>query len=157
RLRVEDHLRLYAAAFRDFGVDVEALPAEESAARLRARPAVAIALAVALDDWARTGYRRDPEQSKRLWALATAGDPDPRRVGVRQACGAMDVEALIRLANAPDTARQPPQSQMLLEASLRQCGRPDQAFAVLERACEIHPGDFWIHFNLGWFNYNARP
>jgi tetratricopeptide (TPR) repeat protein len=69
----------------------------------------------------------------------------------------MDVEALIRLANAPDTARQPPQSQMLLEVSLRQCGQPEQAFAVLERACEIHPGDFWIHFDLGGFNYNARP
>src|SRR5262249_28955594 len=39
---------LYAAAFRDFGVDVEALPVEEASARLRARPALAVALSAAL-------------------------------------------------------------------------------------------------------------
>jgi serine/threonine protein kinase len=149
-----DHPRLYAAAFRDFGVDVETLPAGESAARLRALPGVAIALAAALDDWARVG-RRDPDQPKRLLALAAAIDPDPWRVSVRQASAAMDVESLVKLANAPATARQPPQSHMLLATSLRRCGQPEHALDLLERACEIHPGHFEIHFDLAWYNFLA--
>jgi tetratricopeptide (TPR) repeat protein len=149
--------RLYAAAFRDFGVDVETLPAEESAARLRARPAVVIALAAALDEWARTGRKRDPDQAKRLWSLAAAIDPDPWRVSVRQASAATDVESLVTLANAPDTAGQPPQCQFLLASSLELCDQIEQAIALLERACEIHPGDFWIHYQLASLNLGARP
>src|SRR5262245_3840732 len=76
-LVAEGRPHLYAAAFRDFGVDVETLPAEEAAARLRARPAVAVALAAGLDDWAGRVRRRDPEQHKRLRALAADVDPDP--------------------------------------------------------------------------------
>src|SRR5262249_19765354 len=66
----EGGLDLYPSAFRDFGVDVETLPPAEAAARLRARPSLAVALAAALDDWARKVRRRAPEQSKRLWTLA---------------------------------------------------------------------------------------
>jgi serine/threonine protein kinase/Flp pilus assembly protein TadD len=153
----EGRPRRYAAAFRDFGVDVETLPAEESAARLRARPAVAIPLAAALDDWASVGRRQAPDQAKRLWALAAAVDPDPWRVSVRQASVAMDVEALLKLANAADTAWQPPQSQLLLASSLRLCGQGEQARALLERTCEIHPGDFWIHYSLAWLSTHVSP
>jgi tetratricopeptide (TPR) repeat protein len=144
----EGRSHLYAAAFRDFGVDIEALPAEESTARLRARPAVAIGLATALDDWSRVRRPKDREQSKRLWALATALDPDPCRVQVRQASAAMDVAALVTLANSTEMAWQPPQSQLLLASSLRLGDQPEQALALLERACESHPGDFWIHYEL---------
>jgi tetratricopeptide (TPR) repeat protein/serine/threonine protein kinase len=149
--------RLYAAAFRALGVDVKALPAAEAAARLCARPAVAVALAAALDDWARAGRLRAPEQSKRLWALAAAVDPDPWRVSVRRAAAALDAAALKKLAQSPKTARQPPQSQLLLASSLWLCYQPVEAIALLERASEIHPGDFWIHLNLGRFNCNIRP
>jgi tetratricopeptide (TPR) repeat protein len=148
---------LYAEAFRDFGVDVETLPAEEAAARLRARPAVAVALAVALNIWAGQVRGRDPDQAKRLWALAAAVDPDPWRVGVRRAAAARDVDALLKLAKDPDTARQPPHSQGSLAVALRVRGQPEQALAVLERACEIHPGDFWIHMNLASLNCKVRP
>jgi eukaryotic-like serine/threonine-protein kinase len=148
---------LYAAAFRDFGVDVETLPAEEAAARLRARPAVAIPLAAALDDWAGKVRPRDPDQYKRLRALAAAVDPDPWRVSVRRAAVARDVDALVMLPRDPDTARQPPQSQILLAAALRGNGQPEQALALLERACEIHPGYFWIHLELASLSSEVRP
>jgi tetratricopeptide (TPR) repeat protein len=153
----EGRPHLYAEAFRDFGVDVETLPAGEAAARLRGRPAVAVALAAGLDNWAGKVRRRDPGQAKRLWALAAAVDPDPWRVGVRRAVAARDVDALLKLAKDPDTARQPPHSQESLAAALRVRGQPEQALAVLERACEIHPGDFWIHFELAWLSYEVRP
>src|SRR5262249_23163896 len=42
----------YAQAFADYGIDVAGLPADEAAARIRARDGVAVALAAALDDWA---------------------------------------------------------------------------------------------------------
>src|SRR5262249_10338330 len=63
----------------------------------------------------------------------------------------------VTLANAPDTARQPPQSQDLLASSLELCDQIDQAIALLERASEVHPGDFWIHYQLAWLNVKARP
>jgi eukaryotic-like serine/threonine-protein kinase len=149
--------RLYAAAFRDFGVDVESLPAEQIAARLRVRPTITVALAAALDDWARAGRRQALDQSKRLWALASAVDPDPWRVSVREASVADDVKSLLKLANARDTARQSPQSQLLLASSLRRIGKPEQALSLLERACEMHPGDFWIHHTLAQLNANGLP
>lgn len=148
---------LYAAAFRDFGVDVESLPAEDSAARLRARPAVAVALAAALDDWARAGQSRDPDQSRRLCSLAATVDAEPWRVSVRQASAATDVASLVKLASAPETVRQPPQSQFLLASSLELCDRPDQALALLEQASDIHPGDFWVHYQLACLNRMMRP
>ena len=53
--------REYARAFRDYGVDVEELAVETSIDRLKARPALAIPLAAALDDWVfarRAGFRK---------------------------------------------------------------------------------------------------
>jgi hypothetical protein len=43
--------RDYALAFRDYGLDVEALPVEEAVARLRRKPALVVPIAAALDDW----------------------------------------------------------------------------------------------------------
>src|SRR5262249_57945331 len=104
----EGRPHLYAAAFRDFGVDVEALPEEEAAARLRARPSLAVALAAALDDWARTARRQAPDQSKRLWALAAAVDPDPCRGCVRQGPAAGAREARGRRPQPPPPPPRPP-------------------------------------------------
>ena len=56
----EGRPELYAAAFRDFGADVETLPADEAAARLRARPELTVPLAAALDDWARKVRKHAP-------------------------------------------------------------------------------------------------
>jgi tetratricopeptide (TPR) repeat protein len=147
----------YAAAFRDYGVDVEALPAEEAAAWLRERPAVAVPLAQALDDWANHRRRaKDEDQARRLWALAAAVDPDPWRANLRQALAAKNVEALRTLARSEDAAGQPPMSQVLLGAYLGAGGR-EQALALLQRACQRYPGDFWIHFELAGINHSFQP
>jgi tetratricopeptide (TPR) repeat protein len=69
----------------------------------------------------------------------------------------MDAESLIKLANDPNTARQPPQSQTLLYVALKQCEQPEIALALLERACEFHPSDFWIHYELALLNARLRP
>src|SRR5262249_10175054 len=58
----------YPRAFRDYGVDVVDLPVEESIQRLKARPALAIPLAAALDEWA--------FQSRDEWAFQSRGAPE---------------------------------------------------------------------------------
>ncbi len=53
----------YADAFREAGLDVAALSAEEAAKRIRARPPeVVTALATAVDDWA--AIRRDRQKNR---------------------------------------------------------------------------------------------
>ena len=77
----------YARAFRDAGLDVDALGPEAAAARIRARPAgVALALAAALDDWAnrrRKARPKDGDAWSRLIAAARAADPDKTRDRLR--------------------------------------------------------------------------
>src|SRR5262249_20265688 len=71
--------REYARAFRDYGVDVEALPVETSIDRLKARPALAIPLAAALDDWVdarRVVSNADVACWKRLGAVVRGFDPE---------------------------------------------------------------------------------
>ena len=79
---------MYAQAFRDYGIDVEALSPEEVAQRMP-DGAVRSELAAALDDWARlrraTFRRRTLRDWKRLVAAARATDPDPWRNRLREA------------------------------------------------------------------------
>ncbi len=81
----------YAAAFREAGIDVAALPPAEAGARINARPAaVAVVLASALDDWAvvRRDKRRDRPGADRLSQAARVADPDPWRNRLRDALDA---------------------------------------------------------------------
>jgi serine/threonine protein kinase len=69
----------YARAFRDFGIDVEALEPAEAAARIRAQT-IWLELTMALDNWAREQRDMHPADDtgwKRLVAVARAADPDP--------------------------------------------------------------------------------
>src|SRR5262249_34287989 len=78
----------YAEASRAAGCDAAGRPAAEVAAAIRARPpTVAIALAVAIDDWAavRRDRKRDRAGAAALTALARAADPDAWRNGLRDA------------------------------------------------------------------------
>jgi tetratricopeptide (TPR) repeat protein/serine/threonine protein kinase len=144
--------QLYAAAFRDYGVDLARRSADEAAARLRSRPVIAGCLAAGLDHWAGNS---DWEGAEDLWKLAARIDPDPWRLQLRQAVVAGDIPALLALAKAPDTARQSAQSQLLLANELQRDFKP-QAIALLERASEAYPADFWIHYQLGRWNHDLK-
>jgi hypothetical protein len=69
----------YARAFRDYGVDVEALPIETSIDRLKTRPALAIPLAAALDKWS-LGLRVEQLQFT-LFLSPSAGADRVRQYG----------------------------------------------------------------------------
>jgi serine/threonine protein kinase len=69
----------YARAFREYGVDVEALPAEEAVALLQRKPALAVPVAAALDDWAdvRANLTGRDSSWKPLIVIARGVDPGP--------------------------------------------------------------------------------
>ncbi len=70
----------YAEAFREAALDLAALAPAEAGAKIRARPpAVALALAAAMDDWAavRRDRRNDPAGAERLAEAAPRCGPRP--------------------------------------------------------------------------------
>ncbi len=147
--------RDYARAFREYGVDVDELPVETSIDRLKARPPLAVVLAVALDDWARA-RRQVPQQDaggwKRLAAVARGIDPEPLRDRVRAAWGqpvANVPDDLLRLADSIDVRAQHTATLDLLTRTLRQVQHTDSALRILREAHFVHPGDFWLNFELG--------
>src|SRR5262249_8866101 len=78
----------YATAFREVGIDPDALTTEEAGGRIRSRKArTAPALIAALGTWAAVGGggRRDRAGARRLAAAARLADPDPWRHRLREA------------------------------------------------------------------------
>jgi len=132
------------------GIDVAGLPVEEAAARVRARPAVALALVAALDDWALFRSQNDKAGGEALTEVAQATDSDPWRRQVREARKLKDTKALAALAASPQLLRQPPTSLLVLAKALRARGLMKAEIEVLRQAQRQHPGDFWINFDLGW-------
>jgi serine/threonine-protein kinase len=141
----------YAAAFRSYGITAGATDPTQAAARVRSRPAaVRDRLVAALDDWAvLAAYFAAPERD---WVrqVAAAADPDPWRGRLRAARAAQDRPALEQLAREIDVAKQPPATCVGLEEALDNVGAHEVAAAVLLRAQECYPGDFWINFQLAW-------
>src|SRR5262249_52962407 len=112
----------YAQAFADYGIDVAGLPADEAAARIRARAGGAVALAAALDDWAYYRAEKVKAGGLALRALAQAADSDPWRWQVRQAVKQEDTKALAALAGSAELFRQPPISLQVLAWAMKACG-----------------------------------
>jgi serine/threonine protein kinase/Flp pilus assembly protein TadD len=174
----------YAAAFREQGIDVEALPAVESVARLGARTA-RVELAAALDGWAQT-RRRLPAKGRggwrRLLEVAQGIDPDPLRKALRQAILRGDSRAMLQRAASEEIRALPPVTLVLLAECLAELAGaeaakgklppplaahpvgsdPEQAGLeaaawLLRRAQEDHPDDFWVNHTLGHFLLQQRP
>ncbi len=145
----------YADAFREAGIDLAALSADEAAKRIRERgPEQASALANAVDDWAavRRDRKKDGAGAAALSTVAGAADPDPWRLGLRRALDVPDraarQEALRRLARAASFDTLGPISLDLLGRALKDAGDPQAAEAVLRRAAQRHPRDVWINYDL---------
>jgi tetratricopeptide (TPR) repeat protein len=146
----------YADAFREAGMDLEALPPAEAGAKIRARPdAVREALAAALDDWAalRRGARRDPVGANRLTEAARLADPDAWRGRLR---AVLQIDAKSeRLAGLKDLAgsargdQLPAVSLVLLGEGLLSQGDANRAESVLREGLLWHPGDIWLNYKLG--------
>jgi tetratricopeptide (TPR) repeat protein/tRNA A-37 threonylcarbamoyl transferase component Bud32 len=150
--------RLFAEAFQRAGLDVEALPAEEAAERIRAS-SVATELAAALDQWAltRQGIRgRSPSSWKHLLRVARGADPDAWRDHLRVALERQDLQALRDLARSEEVLLQPSLT-LTLAALGRALGVGDPAVRLLAQAQQCHPGDFWVNYDLATALFHAQP
>src|SRR5262249_4618675 len=90
----------YAAAFRAAGLDIDALTAEEAAARLRRRPpAVVVEPAAFRAGWSgvRRAARRPADAWRKTLAVARGADDDDYRDRVRA--------VLVGAADGPEAAR----------------------------------------------------
>jgi len=142
----EESEAAYAKAFREYGVDIEALDPKAAGTLLQARD-IRVELAAALDGWARVLRR----QGKSIWkdrlAAARAADPDLFRDRVREAVARGDRKALEKLAEDNEITDLPPPTLDLMAQVLGS----QQAVALVSKALRQHPEDFW--FNLLLANY----
>jgi tetratricopeptide (TPR) repeat protein len=143
----------YARAFRDYGIDIDALQPAEAAERVRARM-IRLELAAGLDCWAserinefKRNQNSDDEGWKRIVAVARAADRDEWRNQVRDAWGNRRTETLSRLAVTAETTKLPVQTVSLLVRRLS----AEEAVPVLRKAQQEYPDDFWINIQLAWY------
>jgi serine/threonine protein kinase/Flp pilus assembly protein TadD/biotin carboxyl carrier protein len=149
----------YSRAFRDYGIDVEALEPAQAAVRVRART-IWLELTMALDHWARERrnmHEADDTSWQRLVAVARLADPDPRRDRLRQALQRQDRTALVELATSADVANLAAPTLVLLGEALAESGVSGEAVAVLRQGQRRYPGDFGISRQLGWHLGLTRP
>jgi serine/threonine protein kinase/Flp pilus assembly protein TadD len=147
----------YVSLFLDYGIDVENLSPPEIAAQIARRPATAVRVAGALDDWAQVlrdwGLRdrtRAPAAWKRLLEAARLADPDPWRSQLRQLTGQGDLPALRKLADESDMEVLPVQSLQQMGNHLIFSGDGPACVEWLRKAHRQHPGDALISFDLAW-------
>jgi serine/threonine-protein kinase len=146
--------RAYAQTFRDYGVDIDALPVDTSIQRLKARPKLVVAVATALDAWfgARAKNNGAAADWQRLIAVSRGIDPDPVRERIRATLGRPAIETqdeLRRLTESIDVRSHAPATIERLAKNLRQTKQPDLAIQLLRDGQRIHPTDFWLNYDLG--------
>ncbi len=141
----------YAAAFRDYGIDLDSLDTEEAGRLIAARP-TAVELAGALDQWAsfRRGPSPDISGARSLVAIAKTADPDPWRNRLRDALSDRKraPEVLKELAASAEVEKLSTASVTRLASALSWSGDRDLAITLLRGAQRAHPDDFWINSDL---------
>jgi len=147
----------YEQAFRTL-LHRNTMAPELAARELARRPArVRATLLAALDHWLiLANFEKAPEAAWLKQVLSVA-DSDPWRQGVRSARAKNDREAMEKLARDVDTAQQPPEALSVLARGLQQRGASAAALALLRRAQEACPADFWINHDLGMAFRDCQP
>ncbi len=140
----------YAAAFREYGLDIDALPAVKAGAGIVARR-IADDLVSAIDQW--TFCRRamspvDPAAVGRLIAVANEADSDTWRKRLRDALGRDDRGALRQLAATADIDHLTPESASRLAYALTAQGDAETSVALMRAVLRHHREDFWLNFDL---------
>jgi serine/threonine-protein kinase len=147
----------YRQAFKDFGLDVDALDPEQVAQRI-GDSTIKRQLVAALDDWllANAGANR-AGGGARLRAVLRRADTDRWRDQLRAAGQRRDLTMLNDLALDPALLAQPPATVLLLGRALAAEGEVPQAVAVLRSAQRRYPNNFWLNHNLGHYLKDSRP
>jgi serine/threonine-protein kinase len=144
----------YAAAFRDYGVDVDGPDPDEAAARVRGSE-VRDHLLAALDHWSAVRRKkRDREGAARVQAVADRADGNEWRAGLRAAVADDDLGRLRGLA--AQATGQPPAVRLVLTRALRARAAAREAEGVLRRGLAEYPDDFWLATDLGSLLYQGK-
>src|SRR5262249_37989827 len=99
-----------------------------------------------------------PESSwKHLMQVARAADPDELRNRLREARERRNLQALVDLSRSEEVFQHPRLALSLLGRALHSIGQFERAEALLRKARQQHPGDFWANHILAQALYNARP
>jgi serine/threonine protein kinase/Flp pilus assembly protein TadD len=148
--------RAYRDALDKHGLDVAGLDPEQAARRIQTS-AIKGQLLAALDDWLLVKGEGDPPGSERLRAVLRRADPDSWRNQLRAAFRRRDKKELAELARTKKVLVQPTATVLLLGEALDRIGEYALAIEVLQSALREHPGDFWIHHNLGVYLMQTQP
>jgi tetratricopeptide (TPR) repeat protein len=152
----------YGEAFREYGIDIDALHPSEAGARMRDR-AIALHLAAALDNWAFSRQTREEREGRGWqWLLEMAREADPEQDAWRAAFrGALArggrKEELQKLATSAPLAELPPTTLFLLARHLREGGAGEVAVSVLRAGQQRYPGDFWLNHDLAFALHTLQP
>ncbi len=143
-------------AFREYGIDVQTLPREQVAARIR-ESALAPQLTDGLELWIATaahlsgmGETLYPVEDLRRWVdVLDQADPDPYRTAVRRQvyAPAPDREELSRLAGSPEFEKALPRTLSWLGNAMLRAGDEEGSDGAYRRALDLHPGDCMLHFD----------
>ncbi|MEW6743492.1 MAG: tetratricopeptide repeat protein [Planctomycetota bacterium] len=143
-------------AFRDFGIDVEVMEADEAAAVIRSR-LDPVEIAAAVEEWAWFRQEWAPESAWRpVLDIVRAADPDPWRNRIRDAASRRDLRGLRSLAATADLESLPTRSLALLGSHLAK-GDRQAAAEFLRAAHDRHPGDFLIVHELAHSYLYRQP
>jgi tetratricopeptide (TPR) repeat protein len=153
-------VRAYLAAFRRLGLSLRPGQEAEDAALIR-RSAIRAQLLASLDDCAlRAGPLKDPDLRGRLLRVARRADPDPWRDKVRDPNSWSQprrMQALVHSLLADRAAFGRLSRQMLVLIGETLIAREGKAEVWLREAQALHPGDFWLNFQLGSALQWAKP
>src|SRR5262245_39693031 len=147
---------LYAEAFREYGIDVEALPVADAAERVR-QSAIREELLASLDYWSRPKVAKDESLQSHLRLVADAADDDGWRRSLRQAVEAKDNARLKELSRDAAALKQSPTVLRLLGEALDAAGMSDEAATFFRQAQQRYPADFWLNHNLAYTLMRLGP
>jgi tetratricopeptide (TPR) repeat protein len=140
----------YAQAFRDYGIDVENLPAEIAARRICERPIRRELLLALLEWWLWSGGGRESQRDKLMHiaqdAAAAGNSWETRIVSAVARRDALELEKLGELLLSSGEA---PGAFPVLAQCLISLEKLAVAERMLKGAHERHPNDFWTNHWLG--------
>jgi eukaryotic-like serine/threonine-protein kinase len=153
-LNLEDEDSGNARAFREYGIDIDALDRDVAARRIRAR-SIGYELTAFLDSWSHVRRRLVQLGStpigkdwRELLEVARAADSDPWRDRFRKAVLNDDRQALIELTASAPISSLPADTVDRLGDALMNASAIKEAAAFLKLGQRLHPRDYWINVNL---------
>jgi tetratricopeptide (TPR) repeat protein/tRNA A-37 threonylcarbamoyl transferase component Bud32 len=135
-------------ALAQWGLPLAAMPAERATALLQQRPQDMQPQLTAILHWCLQRVpAKEKEQQQWLAAVLKAADTSPWRQRVREAETTRNQKGLEQLVAQAEVVHQTAAFLSAISASPLLEGKPVR-MALLRRAQQLHPQDFWVNFDL---------